>query len=266
MRKTVIFPLLILGLLLSSCVSQAAALSTTADVPQTTHAPVATPTGSETSPADRAQPAITATVDPQAVVTNPVEEPLQGSAGLPEGNNQGALIHILGNLSYTGLFPDQPITLSDGIFYYSEGGVGNPRVRLVDRLIVLSDLNEDGVQDAVLMLEHDSDGSGRFTYLVAVLGVWAAPMPVEAIMIGDRIGVKSLAVEGSQVTADIVAQGPGDADCCASWNSRATYSLEGGKLVETNRNELNRISLDDLNGTEWSLIDLHSGEEADSPG
>jgi heat shock protein HslJ len=175
------------------------------------------------------------------------------------------LIDILGNLSYTGLFPDQPITLKDGYYYYSEGGTGTPHVRLVDHQILIGDLNEDGAQDAVLMLEDDSEGTGRFTYLGAVLNVWTEPMPVEAIMIGDRIGVKSLSLDGTQIIADIVAQGLGDPECCASWNEQVVYSLENTNLVESNRKDLSRISLDDLNHSQWRLIALGTDQELAVP-
>jgi len=115
------------------------------------------------------------------------------------------------------------------------------------------------------MLEDDSEGTGRFTLLVAVLNVLTEPKPVEALMIGDRIGVKSLALDGPQVVADIVAQGPGDVDCCASWNVQVVYSLKDGRLVEQSRTELNRISLDDLDGTQWHLVDLNLDQETVLP-
>ena len=172
-----------------------------------------------------------------------------------------ALINTLGNLSYSGLFPEKEITLKDGYYEYSEGGTGTPHVQLIDRQIVLGDLNEDGVQDAVVLLEDDSEGTARFTFLVAVLNVLTDPMPVEAIMVGDRLGVRSLAMEGPQVVAEVVTQGPGDADCCASWNVQVVYSLEDGQLMEQSRTELNRISLEDLNGTRWRLVDLNQDQE-----
>ena len=191
----------------------------------------------------------------------PAAEVAEADVEAPGAARPEALAETLGNLSYSGLFPDQPITLTDGYYYYSEGGTGTPSVHLIDRQIVLGDLNEDGGQDAVILLEDDSEGTGRFTFLVAVLNLLTDPMPVEAIMLGDRIGVKSLVVDGTQVVADIVAQGPGDADCCASWNVQVVYSLEDGRLVEQSRTELNRISLDDLDSTRWRLVDLNLDQE-----
>lgn len=191
---------------------------------------------------------------PADTVNTGVEPP-----GTPE---LSTLINILGNLSYTGVFPDRPIALKNGYYAYSEGGSGKPHVSLVERLISTGDLNADGEQDAIFMLEDDSEGSGRLTFMVAVLSVYSDPKPVEAVILGGRSGVESLAVDGSQVVVDIVTHGPGDADCCASWNVQAVYSLEDDRLVEKSRTERNQISLEDLDGTRWRLVDLGDDQQA----
>ena len=87
------------------------------------------------------------------------------------------------------------------------------------------------------------------------------PTPTEALLLGDRIQVKSLAIVGSEVVADLVAQGPGDAACCASWNVRKVFALEDGRLMERSSEELSQISLSDLNGTKWRLVDLNADQE-----
>jgi heat shock protein HslJ len=189
-----------------------------------------------------------------------VASPAQGGAATPEGNTPAMLAKTLGNLSYNGLFPDHTIQLVDGYGAYSDGGSGKPYVRLVDTLIVQGDLDGDGQEDALTLLEDNSSGSGRFTYLAAVLNVSTQPQPLEALMIGDRTGVKSLALDGSQIVLEMVTQGPGDPMCCASWNVRAVYSLDGDRLVESSRTELDQISLKDLSGTQWRLVEMQSGQ------
>jgi heat shock protein HslJ len=176
-----------------------------------------------------------------------------------------SLRRVLGNLSYAGIFPDHEITLKDGYFAYSEGGIGTPHVSLVDRLILTGDLNADGAQDAIFMLDDDSEGSGRLTFLVAVLSVFTNPQPLEAVILAGRSGVKSMALDGSQVVVDIVSHGPEDADCCPSWNMQVVYSLEDGQLVEKSRTERNQISLDDLDGTQWRLINIGGDQQTALP-
>jgi len=175
--------------------------------------------------------------------------------------SSSALVDILSNLSYNGIFPDQPITLTNGYAYYDDGSYEKPFVRLIDHLIAKGDLNQDGAEDVVILLEHKTSGTGRFIYAVPVLDVWGNPTPTEALMIGDRIQVKSLAIYGTQVVADLVAHGPDDAACCASWNVRKLFSLENDRLTERSSEELSRISLGDLNGTQWRLVDINMNQE-----
>jgi heat shock protein HslJ len=176
-------------------------------------------------------------------------------------NTPAELADILGNLSYSGLFPDQQIALTDGYAEYEEEGPGHPFVRLIDHLIATGDLDGDGVEDAVALLEDDSTGSGDFVYLAAVLNVWAEPTPLKAIMLGDRSPVKSLTIAGTQVIAELIAQGPGDPACCSTWNVRKNFNIEGGQLVEGSSVELNKASLNDLSGTSWRLVDLNLDQE-----
>ena len=177
-------------------------------------------------------------------------------AGLPD-----TLVATLGNLSYGGIFDNEPITLTDGVYAYTEpGSAAQPFVRLLDRLIANGDLNGDGAEDAVALLEHESSGTGRFTYLAPVLDVLTEPAAAPAIMLGDRIQMKSLAIVDGQVVAEYIAQGPGDGQCCPTYNVRSTFAWQDGALVETGREELSKVALADLDGTTWRLVDLGDGQ------
>ena len=184
---------------------------------------------------------------------------------VPEATMPAALADTLGNLTYAGIFPDRPVTLTHGYYDYGDSGMGRSFVRFVDRLTVRGDLNGDGAEDAVVLLEDNTGGTAHFLYAAAVLDARGNPTPTEAVMVGDRIGVKSLVIDESQVVVDIVAQGPGDAACCASWNVRKRFALEGGRLVERSSNELSKISLHDLDGTRWRLVDLKANQEPALP-
>jgi heat shock protein HslJ len=178
-----------------------------------------------------------------------------------DGADENILAGILGNLSYDGLFPEEAITLIDGYAAYNDGSSGTPYVQLIESLIPTGDLNGDGTEDAAAVLVDHSSGSGTFYYLAAVLDALNDPAPLEALMIGDRIQVKSLAIEGGQIVADLVAQGPDEPLCCASWNVRETYVVEDGALVERSSEQVSQVALDDLNDTMWRLLDLNGGQE-----
>ncbi len=172
-----------------------------------------------------------------------------------------ALVAALGNLSYRGVFPDRPITLHDGYAAYTDNGPGHPFVRLIDHLLAQGDLNGDGAEDAVAVLVDNTTGSGDFIYLAAVLNAWTEPTPLEATMIGDRIPVKSLTIDGAQVIAELIAPGPGDPACCPTWNVRKVFYLENGQLVERSSTELGKVSMDDLSGSSWRLVNLNLDQE-----
>lgn len=172
------------------------------------------------------------------------------------------LAAILGNLTYAGIIPDQPITLTAGSGTYEEEGPGTPSVSLRDQLIATGDLNGDGADDAVVLLEDHSVGSGNFSFLAAVLNVADEPTPTTALMIGDRIQIKTLAIEGDQVVADLIAQGGSDPACCPTWNVRKHFAFQDGALVESSSAELSQVTLADLNDTSWRLVDLGEGQES----
>jgi heat shock protein HslJ len=208
------------------------------------------------------QKAAAPTQAPTSIAAPATAEPTPAPTAASTSNS---LADTLGNLSYTGLFPDQPITLTQGYATYDSGGAGQPFVRLLDQLVVQGDLNGDGAADAVVLLEDQASGSGHFIWAAAVLDALRHPTPTEAVMIGDRIAVKSLMMDGAQVVADIVAQGTGDVTCCGTWNVRKVFALQDGRLAEQSSQELSKVSLSDLNGTHWRLVDLNSRQEPALP-
>jgi heat shock protein HslJ len=169
-------------------------------------------------------------------------------------------VEALMNATYRGIHPE-PVTLTGGYAYYEEDGPGSPYVRLIDPLIVAGDLNGDGAEDAIVPLVDYTTGSGDFVYLAALLTPWSEPMMAEALMIGDRSPVKSLSIDGAQVIVELIGPGPGDPACCPTWNVRKVLALAGDRLVEQSSEELSKVSLDDLNGTSWRLVELNQDRE-----
>ena len=78
------------------------------------------------------------------------------------------MVETLGNLTYSGLFPDRTISLTDGVAFYEEEGPGTPYVLLMDQIIATGDLDGNGVKDAAALLEDHSVGSGTFLFLAVV--------------------------------------------------------------------------------------------------
>lgn len=156
-------------------------------------------------------------------------------AGLP-----ATLVATLGNLSYRGLFEEQEVALVDGAFTETNDAE-TIAVQLLEPFIALGDLNGDGTQDAVALLELNPGGSGRFTYLAPVLDVLTKPTVGTAVEVGDRIQPNALSITDGLVVAEYIGLGAGDGDCCPSWNIRHTFAWQDGALVEVSRAEVSKL-------------------------
>ena len=109
-------------------------------------------------------------VDEGTMVFAPAEaDNLSDEAGGAATGSHAQLVETLGNLTYSGLFPDRTITLADGVAFYEEEGPGTPYVVLMDQIIATGDLDGNGVADAAALLEDHSVGSGTFLFLAVVL-------------------------------------------------------------------------------------------------
>jgi heat shock protein HslJ len=107
-------------------------------------------------------------------------------------------------------------------------------------------------------------GTGAFTWVAVQLNRAGKPVDAGAVMIEDRIGVRSAAIEDGRVVLDIITQGPGDVACCGMHKAHKVYALQGGHLteIESDEKELAKVSAADLNGTRWTLLEINEGQPA----
>lgn len=166
------------------------------------------------------------------------------------------------NAAYAGVF-DEDIVMADGIWVgepYVEGGASAPRAGLAAGFLLAGDLDGDPSEEAVVLVWSSTGGSGTFDYLAildrdadgAVINRATAPL-------GDRVKVRSAAIEGGRVVVDVVQAGPEDAACCPGQKMRRTFALEGEAMQETSTEDEGRLSLADLAG-EWKLLRLGNDE------
>lgn len=164
------------------------------------------------------------------------------------------------NLSYTGIY-DQAVQLVDGVYEgepFVAGGAARPRVQLLTELYATDDIDGDGTEDAWVLLNESSGGTGQFLYLAAVTYGPAGPRNVGTIGIGDRVDVMGLRAAGGQATLDYVAAGPEEAACCPTQMMSVVYGLDGDRLTELSRTPRGTLSLQQLAGTTWRLVGYDS--------
>jgi hypothetical protein len=143
-------------------------------------------------------------------------------------------LEALRNATYQGIYAE-PVQLTDGKYEgepFVEGGASRPTVTFVDPFNALGDLNGDGLEDAAVALAENSGGSGVFLYLAAVVDQNGTPANVATQLLGDRVEIKSVAIDGGEIAIDMVTQGPNDPFCCPSLEVTLRYRLEGERLVE----------------------------------
>ena len=100
-------------------------------------------------------------------------------------------------------------------------------------LLSLGDLNGDGIADAAVILTASTGGSGTFYYLYAVLNDKGTPKPSAPEHLGDRIKLKTLTIQGSEISANFLTQGPKDPMVNPTLDVTRKYKLQDGKLVST---------------------------------
>jgi heat shock protein HslJ len=165
----------------------------------------------------------------------------------------------LKNASYSGIEGlKAPIKLSDGKWKgrpYKKGSASRPVVNLVGDLRVTGDLDGDGTDDAVVLLNYAPGGTGQLLHLAVMARKNGRIQNVATTLIGDRVQIRDVRIEQQRLLIDVVRSGPKDAKCCPGEVTTLGWTLEpGGKLkpfiTTVGRS---RLRLETLGKTEWVL-------------
>ena len=124
--------------------------------------------------------------------------------------------------------------LKGGVFEESTapGSATRTRIRL-GKEQSFGDVNGDGAEDAAVTLVVDPGGSGTFTYLAVVINDKGTAKPVSSILLGDRIVVKSLAIQAGNVVVTILTRKPNESMSMEpEFEVTRTFKVQSDKLVE----------------------------------
>jgi heat shock protein HslJ len=164
----------------------------------------------------------------------------------------------LAQATYSGIL-DEPVTLTGGRWEgepFVASGASRPSVGLIGHFRLTGDLDGDGFEEAVALLWESSGGSGTRLYL-AVMGRRNKKVEnLGTMLIGDRVQVRSGAIDSGRITLDIVRAGPEDAACCPTQRAAVTWALTGEGLARMADETTGSLSLADLGGVEWILVEL----------
>lgn len=139
---------------------------------------------------------------------------------------------MLKNAAYQGIYT-QTVQLTDGTYTGPpsvEGAASRPTINFTG-VYAFGDLSADGAEDAAVILVENSGGTGSFIYLAAVLNQQGKPVNVSTLLLGDRIQVQSMTIDGGQIIVQLKQQGPNDPLCCPTQEVENTYGLQGNRLI-----------------------------------
>ena len=174
----------------------------------------------------------------------------------------------LKNASYSGMEGLKgPVKLVDGRWKgrpYGKGSASRPVVSLVGDLRVIGDLDGDGADDAVVLLNYAPGGTGQLLYLAVVARKKGKIENVATTLIGDRVQIRDVRIEQNRILMGVVRAGPKDAMCCPGEVITLGWNLEpDGKLnpfIVTAKSE--RLTLETIGNTEWVLRSWNFKEPA----
>lgn len=179
------------------------------------------------------------------------------SLPLSTKNQNEQIWPYLANSTVKGVF-DEPVTLRAGQYQglpFVTGGQSRPELRLWPELMVSGDLDGKPGDEKIGLLSETSGGSGERLYLLATVSEQGQFHALPAVLLGDRVKVRSMEVHDRQIILHIVEAGPNQPFCCGTQLSQMTWRLKGGRLILKTKTVQGELSIDTLQGKHWYLLD-----------
>lgn len=139
-------------------------------------------------------------------------------------SSTGRIARVLKNATYQ--VNGQVVKFSNGEYKWPEG-----QTQISDKYITFGDVNEDGLQDAVVILSTNLGGSGIFSSIAVLENKDGKHEFIDTAELGDRVLINSIKIENGAIILDLVIHGPNDALCCPTQAVVKTYNVVDGKLV-----------------------------------
>ena len=142
------------------------------------------------------------------------------------------------NATYTTSITPRGAALRDGTFEAAAapGSASKISVRLAD-IAAFGDLDGNLAPDAAVVLVSSGGGSGTFVELAAVRNERGAAHPVATVLLGDRILVREVRIEGRRILVRLRARGATDPFSLRTREISRHYVLDGNSLVLLDESE-----------------------------
>jgi heat shock protein HslJ len=161
-----------------------------------------------------------------------------------------------------------PLNLTNGRWEgspYVEGSASRPSVSLIDGFYLEGNLDKDPLNEVVVFLSESGGGSGEFIYMAILKNLNNELNNIATKLLGDRIQLKEARIIDRHLFIEIVRTGPDDAACCPGELSKQIWEIKSNALTKIEKKEeVTRLSLDDIGGSEWILKSWRYNKDAPS--
>jgi hypothetical protein len=164
--------------------------------------------------------------------------PTQTAQQTPNSFQKTGLVGLLKDAEYYSLFLKKRIKLTNGLYSESSesGMASHCEVQYYNDKISwtgsFGDLNNDGKDDAAVILNANCGGSGSFRELAIVINQNGNPYYLTSKDLGDRVSINYLTIDAETIILDMLIQGPNDGMCCPTLHKISKYKLSGSELIE----------------------------------
>jgi len=151
-----------------------------------------------------------------------------------------------------------PVKLVDGRWEgrpAKKGSAIRPVVSFAGDFSLTGDLDGDGAEEAVVLLNYAPGGTGQLLHLALVTRKKDKIENVATALIGDRVQIRDVRREKNRLLVDVVRSGPKDAMCCPGEVTTLGWTLEPGAKLSPFivTASPTRLSLETIGNTEWVL-------------
>ena len=144
----------------------------------------------------------------------------------------------------------------------AKGSPVRPRVELLELLRVTGDMDGDGVEESVVLLNLSTGGTGQLLH-IAVVGRRSGRVENLATRpIGDRVQIRDVRIQDKRLFADVVQAGAQDAMCCPGKVVTRVWTLanDGTLTAVVPSEKPSRLTLETIGGVEWMLKSWDIGD------
>jgi len=130
---------------------------------------------------------------------------------------------------------DEPFTLTNGRYEgepFVEDASSKPIVQIDTEHSATGDLDDDELNEIVVALVTNFGGSGTYVYLAVVDTTEKGTRSVATTGLGDRVQIRSLAVENGLVVIETTEHGPDDAMCCPTVQRLREWNPATGSMTD----------------------------------